>query len=273
MAEQPQADILLLLSVALPPAALDMLGPLAEERTVNTVFGMVGPLGLRSGESGPSVWVEPYSGAPGRTDPRATILAAVQLGVQQVLVWDFCVALSPELQRGQVAIVVDYIDWTRSQHTTFADADTSVEQIANVAARPALCPRMTQALRETIPDAMEVVYVAVDGPRRETAAEARMYRMWGADVVGQNLSPEVALAQEAGLCFAGLVTVADLSADRASPEPHGEMRASLGTALNGLPALIKRFGQPGECTCASTVITLTALPTLASVSSKKCCEY
>ncbi len=253
MVEKPQADILLLLSVALPPAALDMLGPLVEEREIETVLGTVGPLGLRKGENAPALWVEPYSGAPGRTDPRATVLAAVQLGIQQILVWDFCVALNPDLSRGQVAIVSDYIDWTRTRRATFADADTSIEQITNAAVRPALCPRMTQAMRESILDASEVVYLAVDGPRRETAAEARMFRMWGADVVGQNLSPEVALAQEAGLCFAGLVTVADVAADQQSIVPRGEMRASLGTALTALPALIRRCSQAGECACAATL--------------------
>ncbi len=250
---ETQADLFLLLSVALPPATLDMLGPLVEERTIETKYGPVGPLGLRATEKGPAVWVEPYSGAPERTDPRATILAAVQLGLRQILAWDSCMGLKPELERGQVVIVSDYIDWTRRQPNTFADAATSVEQIANVAQRPALCPRMTAALRETIPDVVDVVYLAVDGPRRETAAEARMFRSWGADVLGENICPEVALSQEAGLCFASLATVVDLASDQVQPVPHGEMRASLGTALTALPLLIERFNQPGECTCAATI--------------------
>lgn len=251
--DHSQADILLLLSIALPPSALDTLGQYVEERLVETSYGAVGPLGLRKPEKGPSVWVQPYSGAPGRTDPRATIVAAVQLGARQILAWDSCISLNQSLTRGQVAVVNDYIDWTRRAPGTFADAQTSVEQIANVAQRPALCPRMTQALRGTIEKAAEVVYVAVDGPRRETAAEARMFRQFGADVLGQNLAPEVALAQEAGLCYAGMVTVADLSADAVRSEPHGEMRTSLGAALAALPELMRQFSLPGECSCAATV--------------------
>ena len=250
---EPQADLLLLLSVPLPPVALDALGPIVAEKTVDTPFGQVGPLGLRAPEGRPALWVEPYYGTPARTDPRAAIIAAAQLGLRQILAWDSGIGLSPQLARGQVAIVSDYIDWTRCQPHTFAGADTSVEQIAQVIQRPVFCPRMTAGLHQTMPDAVDVVYVAVDGPRRETAAEARMFRAWGGDVLGQNLSPEVALAQEAGFCYAGLVTIADLGADQVQPAPHGEVRASLGTALAALPAFIQIACRPGECDCAVTM--------------------
>ena len=184
---------------------------------------------------------------------RAAIIAAAQLRLRQVLAWDSGIGLDPQLGRGQVAIVCDYIDWTRRQAGTFAGAGTSVEQISQLVRRPALCPRMTDALHRAMPEALDVVYVAVDGPRRETAAEARMFRAWGGDVLGQNLAPEVALAQEAGFCFAGLVTVSALGADQLQPIPHGEMRASLGTALAALPEFVEAVSRPGECDCAVTV--------------------
>ena len=57
------------------------------------------------------------------------------------------------------------------------------------------------------------VYLGVDGPRRETPAEARLYRQWGADVLGHNLIPEVFLAHELGLNYTGIVTIRNHSAD------------------------------------------------------------
>ncbi|MFN2200242.1 MAG: hypothetical protein ACK2UO_03495 [Caldilineaceae bacterium] len=248
-----RADLLLLLSVTLPPIALNVFGPLVDEVTIETTYGTVGPIGLREREDGRAVWVEPYSGGPRRTDPRATIIAAAQLGSRQILAWDTAIALDSELQRGQVAIVGDYIDWTCRSRSTFSRSDTPSEQIAFVSRRPAFCTRMTDALRQALPDAADVVYLAVDGPRRETAAEARMMRAWGADVTGLNLVPEVSLAQEAGICFGGMVTIADLAADQAQPQAHGEVRASLGAALSVLPALIDELSLPGECLCATTV--------------------
>lgn len=254
MSENPQADLSLLLAVFLPPAALDMFGLLVAERMLETPFGRVGPVGLRAREHGPAVWVHPYSGSPVRTDPRATIHAALQLGVRQLLAWDACVSLTPTLQRGQIAIVSDYIDWTRHLPDTFVSTAAPLEQASRFAQPPSLCPRLAAALHQTMPDAVDVVYLGVDGPRRETAAEARMFAQWGADVAGQNLVPEAALAQEAGLCFAGLVTVAEVGANQAQPHPHGEVRAALGTALAALPKFLDLVSPPGACGCAAARI-------------------
>lgn len=251
------ADLLILLAVLLPPASLDGLGRLEEERTVPTPYGAVGPLARRQPPDGPGVWLQPYTGASTRTDPRATIYAARSLGVRQVLNWDQGIAINPVLQRGHVAVVSDYIDFTR-QPTTFGAAVPGTFGQGMAASipweegihRPPLCPRLSAALRHTLPFAVNAVYLGVDGPRRETPAEARLYRQWGIDVIGQNLIPEAALAQEAGLCYAGLVTISDVGADRPLPAQHGEVRAALGAVLAALPDAVAQAVQPGECGCA-----------------------
>ena len=97
----------------LPPAAMNELGLVATERTIETPFGPVGPLALRRVPHGPSVWILPYTGSATRTDPRATIYAAHALGVRQIVAWDTVIALNPVLPRGQVAVMADYIDFTR----------------------------------------------------------------------------------------------------------------------------------------------------------------
>ena len=45
-------------------------------------------------------------------------------------------------------------------------------------------------------------YVCIEGPRFSTKAESKMYRQWGADVVGMTLVPECVLAREAEICYA-----------------------------------------------------------------------
>jgi 5'-methylthioadenosine phosphorylase len=171
------------------------------------------------------------------------------MGVCQVLVWDTAIGLNHLLRRGEMAIVADYIDWTRHQPGAFSGSPLAMQPAAGFGRRPAFCPRMNAALRQVLRGAPEVIYLGIDGPRRETAAEARMYHAWGADVLGTNLVPEVALAHQAGLCFAGLVTVSELSADRPEPLPHGEVRAVLGAALQLLPSIVQRLSEPGECDC------------------------
>jgi 5'-methylthioadenosine phosphorylase len=44
----------------------------------------------------------------------------------------------------------------------------------------------------------------VEGPRLETRAEIRKYRMLGGDLIGMNLSPEAFLAKELEMCYGAL---------------------------------------------------------------------
>jgi purine nucleoside phosphorylase len=248
--EVPAGDLLLLLAVVLPPVALDHLGEVVDERTLSTPFGGVGPLALRQMSSGERIWVQPYSGLPSRTDPRATLLAAKKLGVQRVLNWDAGIGINPMLSRGQAMIAVDYIDFTRHQPTTFF----TQEGVPALPQDPPICPQMTNALFDALAPLMPIpagVYVGVDGPRRETAAEARMFRAWGGDVLGQNLVPEISLAGELGLCYAGLITVEHLSADQAPLPSRGELRQGLGLVLAGLADFVRGLGREVECTCGS----------------------
>lgn len=241
----PTANLMLLVATLLPPAALDELGPLVEEHTVTTPYGAVGPLALRRLPGGAMLWIQPYSGPATRTDPRATVHAAWQLGVRQVVAWDQVVALNPVLPRGQAGVVVDYIDWTR-QAATFNSAPPAQA----VSEGPVFCPRLRAGLQAAFPFAVEVVYLGVDGPRRETPAEARLYRLWGADVIGQNVTPEAALCHEAGICFAALVTVGELAADRQARPAQGELRGGLAAVLAALPSFVEAAVRAGPCACA-----------------------
>lgn len=246
----PTAKLLILVAVLLPPSALDALGQVVEERTILTPYGEAGPLALRVHESGQAVWVQPYTGLPTRTDPRATIYAARQVGVERILNWDAGIALSPVLQRGQPVVIVDYIAWISHQSDTFFASAPEQPDLSTSSVRTAFCPDMTDAIQQLLPGIPEAICLGADFLRRETPAEARMFRSWGADVLCYNLVPEVALAQELGLCYAGLVTVSAHAADRRPAAAHGEVRASLHTMVEMLPAFVELVSGSAECDCA-----------------------
>ena len=238
--------LLLLLAVPLPPQSLEAIGPLIEERMVDTEYGPVGPLAWRGQPLGPSVWIQPYYGLPSRTDPRATLHAAQALNVSQIVAWDSAVAVNPMLGPGYPMLITDYIDFTRHQPQTFLED----EGMGGLSQTPAVCPRLTGMLSRVLPMAPGGVYLGVDGPRRETAAEARMYRIWGADVLGQNLVPEIALARELGLCFAGLVTVDEISAERTPPPTRHEDYRGLEAVVQALSAFLQSGDENVSCDCA-----------------------
>lgn len=238
-------SLLLLLAVPLPPQSLEAIGPLIEERQVDTRYGPVGPLARRGRPDAPSVWIQPYYGLPSRTDPRATLQAAQTLHVSQIVACDSVVAVNPVLAPGHPFLITDYIDFTRHQPQTFYEN----EGTGGLSQTPAVCPRLTQALSHILPMAPGGVYLGVDGPRRETVAEARMFRNWGADVIGQNLVPEIALAREVGLCFAGLAIVEEISVEYPAAPAREDDLSGLEAVVQTLSALTQLIDPNAACDC------------------------
>ena len=68
-----------------------------------------------------------------------------------------------------------------------------------------------------------------------------MFRSWGADTLSYNLVPEVALAQEMGMCYAGLLTSAALGADRPPGINDGNVRATMHALVELLPIFVGRM--------------------------------
>ena len=236
---------LLILAHPLPPRSLETLGPFAEERTVDTPYGQAGPFAFRLRENEPGIWILPYFGGPNRTDPRATLWAAKELGVQRILAWDSVIGLDHTLRRGDVILPRDYIDWTKHQPTTFFEK-TGAGYISQV---PPFCLDISAAIARHLPAAQPVIYLGGEGPRRGTAAEAIMFRQWGAQVRGLNLVPETYLAKELELCFAAVGVVSVLGADRPHASGQGQVREADQSILAALPLILADISQSPTCGC------------------------
>ena len=66
----------------------------------------------------------------------------------------------------------------------------------------------------------EGVYAGLLGPSFETPAEIRMFRQWGADIIGTPLVPEVILAREAEMCFASIAPIINYASGLAPAVKH-----------------------------------------------------
>lgn len=236
---------LLILAQPVPPRALAQLGDFVEERTLDTPYGQAGPFALRQPGEGHGIWILPYFGGPSRTDPRATLWAAKELGVQRILTWDNLTGLDHRLQRGDIVLPVDYIDWTKHQPTTYFQHHGA----GYIAQKPPFCPDISAAIRRHLPSIQPVIYLGGEGPRHETAAEAIMFQQWGAQVRGLNLVPEAYLAKELELCFAAVGVVTRLGADRQRSQPTGQVRAADQIILAALPAIFSDLPHPPTCGC------------------------
>jgi 5'-methylthioadenosine phosphorylase len=141
-------------------------------------------------------------------NPRANLYALKNLGVAKVLAWVAPGSLREDLAPGDLVLPHDVVDEGRGgPHTFFTGVGWGF-----IRHQPLFCPNLRAALLAALAGGpFKVhdggVYVATTGPRLETAAEIRKFRLLGGDLVGQTLAPEVFLARELELCYAGLTYV------------------------------------------------------------------
>jgi 5'-methylthioadenosine phosphorylase len=152
---------------------------------------------------------------PHRINYRANIWALQALGVREVIATQCVGSLSPAMPPGTYVVLTQFLDCTRGRAGTFFDGDDGC--VRHVDVTEPYCPELRgRVLRagECLCTALHRagVYACTDGPRFETPAEIRALRTLGAELVGMTGVPEVVLAREAGLCYAGIAVVANWAA-------------------------------------------------------------
>jgi 5'-methylthioadenosine phosphorylase len=186
--------------------------------------------------------------APHQINYRANIVALQELGVQSVFATNAVGSLRLDVPPGNVVLFDDFLDFTRhrdislfTEHDRWRHTDLSVPY----------SPRLRHAVRAAA-SALGIqiretgTYVCCDGPRFESPAEIRMYAGLGGDVVGMTGVPEVVMAREAGIDYAGIgivtnfgagLTTAEVSHDAvvaAMTESVGQVRDLLMIAAHNL---------------------------------------
>ncbi len=147
---------------------------------------------------------------PTDVNSRANIFALKKLGVKRVLAPSTVGSLKEEYKPGDIVFVDQFIDRTTRREQSFY----TEKKVCHISVAEPMCTEMRRTLiavaKELSISAHSTgTYVCIEGPRFSTKAESRMYRTWGADVVGMTLVPECVLAREAELCYATIATVTD----------------------------------------------------------------
>lgn len=155
-----------------------------------------------------------HSVPPHVVNYRANIAALLQLGVGEVLAVNVVGGIG--LEAGELAVVDDFIDFTKTRVVTFFDG-TTPEGVVHVDMTAPYDARLRAVLLESAAsEGVGVVdggiYGAFEGPRFETRAEIRMAQAMGVTVVGMTGVPEVILAKERDLPYASICLVANPAA-------------------------------------------------------------
>ncbi len=188
---------------------------------------------------------------------RANIQALKLLGAKRVVATTAVGSLNENMGPKDFVLVDQFLDFTKSRINTFYEGGE--KGVLHVDVTDPYCREIRAFMYEKAREMGFRIhnggcYVCAEGPRFETPAEIKMYKMLGGDVVGMTNVPEVVLAREAGLCYATVSMVTNYAAG-ISPTPlsHSEVLEVMADLSENISRLIMATieGLPltGECLC------------------------
>lgn len=189
---------------------------------------------------------------------RANIYALKQLGVKRILAPSTVGSLKEEYQPGDTVFVDQFIDRTTRREQSFYTEG----KVCHISVAEPMCPE----LRKTVISVTKKLgikmhetgtYVCIEGPRFSTKAESRMYRSWGADIVGMTLVPECILAREAEICYTSISTVTDYDVWKEHPVCIDDIVKVMSTNIENIKRImaetIKALPNERNCTCKNAL--------------------
>ncbi len=204
--------------------------------------------------------------SPSELNARANIDALKRAGCTDIIAISAVGSLREQIEPGRFAVVEQFIDRTMGRPSTFFGSGF----VTHVSMADPVCPRLSEMAAKAISEckgkvAVGATYLAMEGPQFSTRAESRMYREWGADIIGMTGMPEAKLAREAELPYAliGMATdydcwregeSVDVAQVVAQMQANGELaRDAVVQFIKSLPA--KRKPSPIDTALDDAVIT------------------
>jgi 5'-methylthioadenosine phosphorylase len=197
---------------------------LSRQRTVRTRFGEATVFGSKGGE----YFVIPRHGAAHKSPPhainyRANIAAFERLGVREIIATSAVGSMNLGFKVGEMGLVEQFLDFTKRRRSTFFENRVVHTDMTYPYSRRLNLELAAAAKRMGVEVKPHLVYVCAEGPRFETAAEIKMYKLLGGDVVGMTGVPEVVLANEMKLEYASVVIATNWAAGMQPRVSHEEV--------------------------------------------------
>ena len=239
----------------------------AREVKVYTPFGAPSDLVTLGTYKGRKVAFIPRHGKghqipPHRINYRANIWALKELGVRQIVASSAVGSLREDYAPGDFVFTDQFIDRTKGRPDTFYEGG----RLCHISSADPICPQLHDffvghARKLGLRVHPTGTYVCVQGPRFSTRAESKLFRQWGADLVGMTLYPECVLAREAEICYVSVAMVTDYDVWAEKPVSTQEILETLQENSANFKRLIMEAlpGIPEERTCGCGEALKTAL--------------
>jgi 5'-methylthioadenosine phosphorylase len=200
-----------------------------------------------------------HSLLPHQLNYRANLWGLKSFGIRRVIATTAVGGVNPEFAPGSLALIDQFIDFTKQRPLTFFESGEV--QRAHIDMTEPYCPEIRNSLKRTA-DRLGIkifnggCYVCTEGPRYETPAEIRAFKILGGDVAGMTTVPEVVLARELGLCYANISIITNWAAGIGGKLSHSEVVAVMGENQETLRRLIahglRDIPAASGCQCSQT---------------------
>ncbi|RLC71949.1 MAG: S-methyl-5'-thioadenosine phosphorylase [Chloroflexi bacterium] len=195
--------------------------------------------------------------SPSELPSRANIFALKSLGVEWLISVNSAGSFREEIRPGDLVIPDQLIDRTKGRPSTFFEG----ELVAHISFAEPFCPVLSEVLYQAAEEAGARVhrggtFLIIEGPAFSTRAESKLYRSWGADIIGMTALPEAKLAREAEICYASLAFATDYDSWLERLEPVNVETIISILAQNAEMArriirlAVERVPNKRECECA-----------------------
>jgi 5'-methylthioadenosine phosphorylase len=214
---------------------------------------------------------------PTEVPSRANIYTLKSLGVEHIISVNSVGSFKEKIKPGDLVIPDQIIDRTRQRINTFFGGGF----VAHIPFAEPFCPDLSQILFEAAREIgagvhFKGTYLAMEGPAFSTRAESRLYRSWGADIIGMTVLPEAKLAREAEICYASIACVSDYDSWQEKGEPVTAdiildiMHKNIDTAKRIIKLAVARIPEKRNCHCATALKTaIVTDPKLIPTEQKK----
>ena len=148
--------------------------------------------------------------SPSELNFRANVYGMKMLGVEYILSASAVGSLKEEYKPLDIVVPDQFIDRTRGRASTFFGRGV----VAHVGFAHPFCKILSRIACDSGRNAGATIhqggtYVCMEGPQFSTLAESKLYRSWGADIIGMTNLQEAKLAREAEICYTTIALVTD----------------------------------------------------------------
>ena len=147
-----------------------------------------------------------HSIPPHKINFRANIDALKNIGVTKIVATNSVGSMNEEMPPGSFVIPDDFLDFSQDRAKTFYE-----DKVVHIDVTEPYCPNLRDVLAKSGDVILGATYVCTEGPRFETPAEIRMFKMLGGDLVGMTGVPEVTLAREREICYNSICIVSNFA--------------------------------------------------------------